>query len=103
MDSGILQRRGNLSEIQVVFSNHLFALLELDPSDVFSGRNLKILVEQNREVAGAHAYLTRHHWYGKFLADMSGDILLCLTNDFILILNHIRIFDLASRRFHGLP
>ena len=40
MHRGVLQSGGNLRKVQVVFPDHLFALLELDASDVFAGGNL---------------------------------------------------------------
>ena len=52
MDGGILQNRGNLGEIQVVFPNHLLAFLQFDSADIFAGGDLQILVEQHRQVAG---------------------------------------------------
>ena len=89
MNRGILQFCSDLREIQVVFPDHLLALLELDAADVFTGRNLQILVEQSCQIAGAHVYLPGYQRNGQLLPYVGGNVLLSLADNFILGMDRI--------------
>ena len=43
MDRGILEGRSNLCEVQIIFTDHLLTLLELDPADVLTGEICRFL------------------------------------------------------------
>ena len=83
MNRGILQFGCDLGEVQIVFPDHLLALLELDPADVFAGGDLEVLVEESRQVAGAHIHFGGHHGHRQLLPDMGRDELLGLADNFI--------------------
>ena len=100
---GILQFRGDLCKIQIVFPNHLLALLELDAADVFAGRYLQILVEQSRQIAGAHIHLPGNQRHGQFFPDMGRNILLSLADDLILRMDGIGGLEFAALGGCGLP
>ena len=103
MDGGVLQGGSDLREVQIVFPDHLLALLKLDSADVFSRGDLQIFVEQHRQVAGTHPHLTGHQGNGELFPDVGGDILLGLADDLILILHHIGVFNLAAGGLNGFP
>ena len=42
---GILQCSGNFREVQIVFPDHLLALLKLDAADILAGGDLQMLLE----------------------------------------------------------
>ena len=64
MHRGILQLGGNFRKVQVIFPDHLLALLKLDPADIFAGGDLQILVEQRRQIAGADIHLPGNQRHG---------------------------------------
>ena len=80
MHRRILQLGGNLGKIQVVLPNHLLALLQLDAADVLAGRDLQILMEECRQVAGADIHLSGNQRHRQLLTDVGGNKLLGLTD-----------------------
>ena len=85
----ILQGRGDLREIHRIFPNHLLALLQLNTADIFTGRDLQVLVEQRRQVAGADVHHPCHGGNGQLLPNMGADILLGTANDLIFRMDGI--------------
>ena len=69
VNCGILQLCCNFRKVQIVFPDHLLALLELDAADIFAGRDLQVLMEQSRQIAGAHIYLPGHQRHGQLLTE----------------------------------
>ena len=76
MHRRILQRLGNFRKIHTAFPDHLLALLELDAADVLAGGDLQVLVEQGRQIAGAHIHLPGHQRHRQLLPDMGRNVLL---------------------------
>ena len=103
VNCGILQFCRDLRKVQVVFPDHLLALLELDPADILAGRDLQILVEQGRQIAGAHIHLPGHQRHGQLFPDVRGDILLGLPDDLILAVDRVGGLQLAGPGFLILP
>ena len=87
MHRGIVELGGDLREVQVVFPDHLLALLKLDPADVFAGGNLQVLVEQRREIAGADVHLPGDQRHRQLFPDVSADKLLRLTAELMLVID----------------
>ena len=103
MHGGILKFRGDFREIQVVFPNHLLAFLKLNPADIFAGGNLQILVEQSRQIAGAHVHLPGNQRYGQLLSDVGGDELLSLADDLVFRVHRVGGLQLAAGGGGGFP
>ena len=101
MDGGILQCCGDFGEVQVVFMDHLLTLLELDAADVLAGGYLQVLVEQGRQVAGAHIHLPGHQGHRQLLPDMGGDEDLSLADDLVLAVNGVGGLQLAAGGIPG--
>ena len=95
MHRGILQLGSDLGEVQIVFPDHLLALLELDTADIFAGRDLQILMEQSGQITGAHIHLPGNQRYGQFFPDVRGNILLCLADNLIFRVDGIGGLELA--------
>ena len=96
VDGGILQRRGDFGKVQVVFPDHLLALLELDTADVFTGGDLQVFLEQHRQVAGADVHLLGNEPNGEFLPDVCGDILLGVADDLVLTVDGVGALELGA-------
>ena len=98
-----MQDGGDLGEVQIVLPDHLLALLELDPADVFAGGDLQILVEEHRQIAGADTHLVGHHGDGQLFPDVPSHILLGQTDDLVFVLDDVGILHLTAGRGLGLP
>ena len=103
MHCGILQGCGDLGEVQIVFPNHLLALLELDASDILAGGDLHIFVEQRRQIAGADIHLPGNQGHRQLLPDVGGDILLRSADDLILAVDGIGGLELDAAGRLRLP
>ena len=96
MNCGILQLCCNFRKVQIVFPDHLLALLELDAADIFAGRDLQILVEQSRQIAGAHVHLPGYQRHRQLLPDVRGNILLSLPDALIFGMDGMGGLQLAA-------
>ena len=103
MNCGILQFRSNLREIQIVFPDHLFTYLELNPADILTGRDLQILMEQRSQIAGTDIHLPCHKRYRQFLPDMGRNVLLGLADDLIFSMDGIGSLKLAASGRNRFP
>lgn len=83
MDGRIMKSGGNFRKVHVALPDQLLALLDLDPSDILTGRDLQVLMEQGSHIAGADIYHPRHVGYRQFFPDMGADILLCPADDLV--------------------
>ena len=83
MDGGILQRFRDFREIHIPFPDHLLALLQLDPADVLAGRDLQVLMEQRRQIAGADLHRGRYRRHRQLIRHVQANVLLGTANDLI--------------------
>ena len=95
MYRGVLQGSGDFREIQLVFPDHLLALLQLDAADILAGRNLEILVKQCRQLAGTAIPLPRHQRHRQLLPDMTANVYLRLPDDFVFAVDGVGCLEFS--------
>ena len=90
MNGGIVQRGGNLGKIHLSLPDEAFALLQLYPSDILTGRNVHLPVEERRQMRGTDADLPCHRFHGQAFIDIVRNILQRAADNGILVIQRRR-------------